>query len=292
MFEYNYPLFRPPAEAENLIIQATLGCSHNACTFCAMYKTKSYQVRPLDELEKEIEYLSANYPQVHKIFLADGDALALPTLHLLQILQLLEKHFAKLRRVSIYASANNILEKSLAELQELKAHKLNLIYYGIESGNDTLLKNINKGVNASEIISSLNKANEAGLKISATVILGLGGAKFSQEHIKDTAKIINQVNINYLSTLQLGLENNVKDRFLKAFDSFTPLNDMQILDEQLRFIKALNPSNKIIFRSNHASNALPLEGTLPKDQARLYEQIKYAMEVGEDSLVPKFFRGF
>lgn len=291
MLEYHYPLFRPPAEANSLIIQATLGCSHNACSFCSMYKTKNFHIKSLKELETEIETFALLYPHTQRVFLADGDAMSLETSHLLEICILLDKYFSKLRRISIYASADNILKKDISQLKELKEHKLNLIYYGIESGNNTLLKKINKGVNSDEIISSLNMASEAGLKISATVILGLGGDEFSKEHIIDTAKLINQVKVTYLSTLQLGLEKDIKERFLKTFESFTPLNDMGILDEQYRFISEINPSNKVIFRSNHASNALPLAGTLPKDKEKLKEQIRYALE-DEDILVPKRFRGF
>lgn len=291
MLEYDYPLYRPPAEADSLIIQITLGCSHNSCTFCSMYKTKNFQVKGMEQIEDEIETFALNFPDTHRIFLADGDAMSLDTSYLLEVLKLLQKYFKNLRRVSIYASATNILKKSVSELKELKVNKLSLIYYGIESGNNILLKKINKGASKDEIISSLNLAKEADLKISATVILGLGGKEYSKEHIDDTAKLINQVKVTYLSTLQLGLEKSIKNRFLKAFDSFTPLDDKEILDEQYRFISSLKPTNKVIFRSNHASNALPLAGTLPKDNEKLCTQIKFAMEF-EKSLVPKRFRGF
>lgn len=292
MFEYDYPLYRPPAEANSLIIQASLGCSHNACTFCSMYVTKKYKVRSIEELHQEIGLLSETYPETQRIFLADGDALGLATDHLLKILELLNKYFKNLRRVSIYASAGNLLEKSIEELAILKEHKLSLIYFGVESGNDELLKKIKNGAGHNEIVEALNKASEAGLKISATVILGLGGLKHSSEHIQDSAKLINKIKVTYLSTLQLGLENSIKKRFLSPFESFTALNDIQMLEEQERFVKALNPPNKVIFRSNHASNALPLKGTLPKDKDKLLEQIEYAKKFSDDMLVPKVFRGF
>ncbi len=292
MIEYDYPLFRPPAEADNLIIQVTLGCSYNNCSFCSMYKTKNYKVRKLDDVYREINAVAKAYPNTHKIFLADGDALSLPSEHLLTILKQLQKSFPKLRRVSLYASAQNILSKSQEELTTLYENKLNLIYYGIETGSNLLLKKITKGVSQREIIDSLNRASNAGMKVSATVILGIGGKKYSKEHIEKTAEIINATRVNYLSTLQLGLEEDVKENFYKHFSDFNPLDDFQILEEQKRFIELLHSRNKIIFRSNHASNALHLSGTLPRDKERLLKELEYALKIGKAAFVPAAFRGF
>ena len=292
MLEYDYPLFRPPAEANNIIIQVTLGCSYNNCSFCSMYKSKNYEVRTLGDVYKDIDALALAYPNANKVFFADGDALSLASEHLLILLQYLQNAFVKLRRVSVYASAQNILSKSEEELEMLCQNKLNLIYYGIETGSDLILKNITKGVSQNEIITSLNKASNAGMKISATVILGMGGAKYSQEHIEETAKIVNATRVNYLSTLQLGLEDDAKDNFYKHFSDFASLDDSQILQEQKRFLELLNPTNKIIFRSNHASNALHLSGTIPKDKERLVKEIAAALEVGEKAFTPFEFRGF
>ena len=292
MIEYDYPLFRPPAEANNLIIQVTLGCSYNNCSFCSMYKTKSYEVRKLDDIYRDINAVAKSYPDAHKIFLADGDALSLPSEHLLTILKQLQNSFPKLRRVSLYASAQNILNKSQEELKTLYENKLNLIYYGIETGSNLLLKKITKGVSQSEIIDSLNRASDSGMKISATVILGIGGEKYTKQHTEETAEIINATRVNYLSTLQLGLEEDAKENFYKHFNDFKPLDDIQILQEQKRFLELLHPKNKIIFRSNHASNALHLSGTLPRDKDRLIKELDYALEVGEGAFVPSVFRGF
>ena len=177
-------------------------------------------------------------------------------------------------------------------MEILYANGLNLIYYGIESGSDVVLKKITKGVTQSEIIASLNKASNAGIKISATVILGLGGSKYSEVHIKDSAKIINGTRVTYLSTLQLGLEEDTKEKFYKNFSDFTMLNDHEILHEQKRFIELLNSSHKIIFRSNHASNAQHLVGTLPRDKGRLIQELEVALKMGESVFVPEVFRGF
>ena len=292
MLEYSYPLYRPPAEADNIIIQATYGCSYNNCTFCSMYKTKSFEVRAIEDVFRDIDTLALLYPDARKVFLADGDALAVGTDYLLKLLTYLKQSFSKLRRVSLYASAQNILNKSSQELEELKQNGLNLIYYGVETGSDTVLKKITKGVNQSEIIESLNKASDAGLKISATVILGMGGTKYSDEHIKESAKIINATRVNYLSTLQLGLEEDAKEKFYKHFDDFQMLDDTQLLQEQKKFLELLNPTNRIIFRSNHASNALHLAGNLPREKERLIEELDNALSVGEMAFVPRMFRGF
>lgn len=292
MIEYDYPLFRPPAEANNIILQVTLGCSYNNCSFCSMYKTKKYEVRELEDVYKEIDTIAKRYSDVTKIFLADGDALSLPSEHLLSLLKYLNKSFPRLRRVSLYASAQNILSKSKDELELLKEYKLNLFYYGVETGSDLILKKITKGVDQSEIIDSLNLATDSGVKISATVILGIGGELYSKEHIEKTAEIINKTRVNYLSTLQLGLEEDAKDNFYKHFNDFTPLSDLEIIQEQKKFIELLNPTNKIIFRSNHASNALHLSGTLPKDKERLIEELDVAMKIGQAAFVPNSLRGF
>lgn len=291
MINYDYPLFRPPAEAENVIIQVTLGCSYNNCSFCSMYKTKKYQERKLEDIYKDIDTFAKSYPTVHKIFLADGDALALPMDTLLQILKYLQNSFPKLRRISTYASTQNLLEKSVEDLTLLQANRLNLIYYGIETGSDIVLKKITKGVTQKNIIESLNKVPE-GMKVSATVILGIGGEKYTDEHILGAANIINNTAVNYLSTLQLGLEDDAKENFYKHFNDFTPLDDYQVLNEQKRFLKLLEPTNRIIFRSNHASNALHLAGTLPKDAQRLVEQVDEAISIGGSAFIPNAFRGF
>ncbi len=292
MINYDYPLFRPPAEANNIIIQVTLGCSYNNCSFCSMYKTKNYEERKLEDVFAEIDAISGAYPDTRKIFLADGDALALDTEHLLTLLKYLQKSFAKLNRVSLYASTQNILAKSQKELELLRENKLSLIYYGIETGSDVVLKKITKGVSQSDIIKSLNLASDAGIKISATVILGIGGKEYSSLHVEETAKVINATKVNYLSTLQLGLEDDAKDNFYKHFSDFESIGDLQILQEQKRFLELLHPTCRVIFRSNHASNALHLAGTLPKDRDRLVEELKQALEIGNSALVPEYFRGF
>jgi radical SAM superfamily enzyme len=289
---YSYPLYRPPAEADNIILQVALGCSYNNCSFCSMYKTKKYKVRDIEEIYHDINILVKENPLARKVFLADGDALSLETETLLEVFTYLKKSFIKLGRISLYASTQNIESKTLQELQLLQENGLSLIYYGIESGSDSVLKKITKGVTAKTIIDTLNKASQAKIKVSATLILGLGGTKYSEEHSKTSAEVINATSVNYLSTLQLGIEADARENFFKHFDDFEALTDKEMLVEQKQFLEQLHPRNKIIFRSNHASNAFHLSGTLPKDTPRLITEVDYALSMGDNVLVPKYFRGF
>lgn len=292
MLNYDMPLYRPPSEGNNLIIQVTLGCSFNRCSFCSMYRSKNFLLRPLEEVINEIKQLAHVYRGVDRVFLADGDALVAPTEHLVSILDALQAAFPYLERVACYALPANLRKKSVSELKQLQQKKLDLIYYGIETGSADLLKRITKGATPQIMRQGLEKAKEARLRISATVILGLGGQKYWQEHIDATANFVNQVELDYLSTLQLGLDPIIHDEFLKKFrEPFEPRDDFGILQEQKRLIEQLSPPAPLIFRSNHASNALALAGTLPQDKARLLASLAMAQQ-GQVSLRPDWLRGY
>ncbi len=285
------PLYRPPAEADNLIIQATLGCSFNQCSFCAMYRSKHYTARPLEAVLEEIRQAAAQWPDANRVFLADGDALALPADYLLSILQELASSLPKLARVSCYATPSNIHRKTAEELALLQQHKLSLLYVGVESGSDIILKKITKGATQQRMREILGKAHTSGMKVSATVILGLGGTTHSEEHINGTIALLNSAPVTYLSTLQLYLDKSIKDEFHKKFgEHFEALDDREILKEQERLISGLNPPQPVIFRSNHASNALALAGNLPRDREKLLLQLHEAMQ-GSRPLRPLFMRG-
>lgn len=287
---YDLPLYRPPAEADNLIIQATLGCSFNQCSFCEMYRGKQYTERALDVVYADIRQAAAQWPEAHRVFLADGDALALPTEHLLAILRELANVFPRLARVSCYATPGNIQRKSADELALLQQHKLKLLYFGLESGSDIILKKITKGATQRRMIEMLAKAHASGMKVSATVILGLGGSTHSEEHIDGTIALLNRAPVTYLSTLQLYLDESMAAEFHKKFgEPFEAQDDLAILKEQERLISGLNPPQPIVFRSNHASNALALAGTLPKDRAKLLMNLREAMQ-GVRPLRPQFMR--
>jgi len=290
MLNYDMPLYRPPSEGNNLIIQVTLGCSFNRCSFCSMYRTKDFSLRPLEEVLEEIQRLGRRFAGVNRVFLADGDALVAPTAHLLTILETLYAAFPRLERVASYALPANLRKKSLEELTQLRERGLNLLYYGIESGSADLLKRITKGATPHSMRAGLHKAKQAGLQISATVILGLGGQRYWQEHIDATAEFINQVELDYLSTLQLGLDPMIRQEFHEKFrEPFLPQDDAGILLEQARFIEQLEPPAPLVFRSNHASNALALAGVLPQDKPQLMAQLQAAL-TGQVGLRPQWLR--
>src|SRR2546428_2922295 len=190
MLDYDYPLYRPPSEAKSLIFQVTLGCSFNVCSYCNMYRTKEYVERPLDEIKMEIDLASKHMQDTSRIFLADGDALNLPTDRMLQTLDYINLKFPNLERISCYAMPKNILEKSPEELKKLRAAGLEMFYIGIESGSDIILKKVTKGATGQTIIKACQKAKKTGYIISCMVILGLGGKTYSKQHIEDTVRVL------------------------------------------------------------------------------------------------------
>jgi len=288
---YDMPLFRPPAEGDNLIIQATLGCGFNQCSFCAMYRSKRYVERPLADVCADIRQAAADWPDARRVFLADGDALALSTPHLLAILRQLAAALPRLTRVSCYATPGNLQRKRAEELALLREHKLNLLYVGLESGSDLILKKITKGATQRRLAEVLHKAHASGMKVSATVILGLGGGKHSDEHIAGTIALLNSAPVTYLSTLQLTLDASIVEEFQRKYgEPFEMPDDLAILQEQERLISGLNPPQPVIFRSNHASNALALAGNLPRDKEKMLRQLREAV-AGSRPLRPVYMRG-
>ncbi len=289
---YHLPVWRPPSEADSFILQATLGCSFNRCSFCSMYRSKTFVIRPLDAVNADIQTVAKTARNTRRVFLADGDALAAPTDHLLMILAALHTAFPRLERVSSYALPANLLKKSVAELSELREAGLTLLYYGIETGSADLLKRITKGATPEAMITGLIKAKQAGLKVSATLILGLGGQTYWQEHIDATADLVNSVELDYLSTLQLMLDPVIAGEFHRKFrEPFQEQDDQALLVEQARLIERLNPPAPLIFRSNHASNALALAGELPRDREQLRAQLAQAL-TGRVALRPEWLRGY
>ncbi|MEA4838329.1 MAG: radical SAM protein [Rhodospirillaceae bacterium] len=292
MLPYDMPLYRPPSEGNNLIVQATYGCSFNRCSFCSMYKGKEFTARPLEDVFRHIEFLVGHWPDADRVFLADGDAMCLPVETLEAICDKLAQELPNLTRITAYASPRDLARKSLQDLERLRARKLTQVYVGVESGSPEVLSRAVKGVSPNAVVTGINKAMDAGMKVSATVILGLGGQKYSAEHVQGTADVINRAAPTYLSTLQLALEADVYDGFMKSWKGdFAFLDDAAILEEMRCLLTQLEPKRPVIFRSNHASNALPLAGTLPKDTARLIAQIENAQK-GAAALRPEWMRGF
>ena len=266
-------VFRPPSEARSFILRVTIGCSHNACTFCTMYKDSRFRIRPLEEIEGIINRAATAMPYTRRIFLADGDALVLPTESLLQILDKCRTAFPSLTRVGAYATAADINRKSVEELKTLKEHGLKIIYIGIESGSDKVLSLINKGVTAHETRLACHKVLEAGMKLSAMILLGMGGQEYTKEHATETASLISDVNPTMLSALTLMIPRTAPLSIDVGAGRFTPLTARGFLDELAAILQRTTVTSPCIFRSNHVSNLFALAGTLPQDKSALLSEL-------------------
>lgn len=283
------PVFRPPSEAESLILQVTVGCSHNACTFCAMYRNKRFFVRPLGEVLEEIAEAAVEWPECPRVFLGDGDALAAPTGFLLSVLDALHRSLPALRRVSLYATPMNLLAKSPEELRSLAEAGLRLFYLGLESGSDEVLKRVGKGAAAAEIVEAVRRGRAAGLKASVMVLLGLGGVEGSEEHVRGSARALNAMQPEYLSALTwYPVPEAPLYRALRT-GRFRLPGDEGILEELERLLSLLDLEDTV-FRANHASNPLPIGGRLSRDRGRLLAAVAAARR-GEVPLRPAFLRG-
>jgi len=292
MLSYDYPLYRPPSEANSVIFQVTLGCSFNVCSFCNMYRTKDYVERPWDEIKTEIDLVAKQMQDTRRIFLADGDALNLSTDKMLQILDYLHTKFPKIERISCYAMPKNLLEKSSEDLKKLYDAGLTMFYIGIESGSNKILQKVTKGATGQTIIKACKKAMDAGYTISCMIILGLGGKTHSKEHIDDTAKVVSEVSPQYLGALTLHIEDGIREEFMTKFkEPFVPIDDADALVELENLVSKIEPKSPIIFRANHGSNAYPIGGTFPEDKDAILEKISYLKDHPE-LCRPQGFRGF
>ena len=289
---YDYPLYRPPSEANSIIFQITLGCSFNKCSFCNMYRTKEYVERPWEEIKSEIDLAANAYPEAERIFLADGDALNIATDKLIQILVYLYAKFTNLKRISCYAMPKNILQKKDDELDKLRAAGLRMLYVGIETGNDALLKKVTKGATSKGIIQSCQRAKQHGYILSCMIILGLGGKTYTKEHIRDTGRIVSEIAPDYLGALTLYIEDGIYNEFMLKFgEPFTALDDIEVLEELERLILDFNPVTPVIFRANHASNVYSFAGTFPQDKQKLLSLIS-ELKLRPEMLNPKILRRF
>ena len=292
MLNYDYPLYRPPSEAKSLIFQVTLGCSFNECSFCDMYRSKEYSERPWDEVKMEIDMAAKHEPETKKIFLADGDALNLSTDYMVQIVKYLYVKFPNLERVSCYAMPMNLLKKTPEELKKMYDVGLKMLYLGIETGSDIVLKKVTKGATSQTIIRACRKAIDVGYTLSCMVILGLGGKTYTKEHIKGTAEVLSAVSPHYAAALTLIIEPGVKEEFMKKFNEpFIPITDSEALDELQELVSKIESKNEIIFRANHGSNAYTIKGIFPQDKDSMLEKISWMKEHPEVCR-PEGLRGF
>jgi len=257
-----------------------------------MYRTKEYSERPWDEIKAEIDMSAKYYPESRRIFFADGDALNLPTESIVKALTYVYAKFPKLERVSCYAMPMNILHKSESELREITAAGLKMLYIGIESGNDVVLRKVTKGATYNTIVQACQRAKAQGFVLSCMIILGLGGATYTKVHILDTARILSRISPEYVGALTLYLEEGVHNEFLSKFgEPFVHLDDLMILDELEKLILNIVPENQIIFRANHASNVYSIAGILPDDREKLLSLVRN-LKLYPQMLKPKSLRRF
>ena len=277
MLHYSGAVYRPPSEAHSLIIQVTVGCSHNKCAFCNMYKAKHFTITPEEQVLSDLRWAREQYAHVERFFLADGDALILPSERLLGILHTIRELFPECRRISTYASPKSILKKMPEELAALRAAGLEFAYLGLESGNDALLKKINKGVTAAQQIEAGQKLKSAGFTLSVTAINGLAGSNGDwQAHAKDTAAALNAMRPDFIALLTLRIYTGTPmAEWIERGELVMP-TPMELIRESKLFLEHIDCPGAV-FRSNHASNYLALAGTLNEDRARLIRQCEDAL---------------
>jgi radical SAM superfamily enzyme YgiQ (UPF0313 family) len=290
---YIEPVFRPPSEARSLIIQVTNGCSWNNCTFCEMYTQdqKRFNLKPQQEIEQELEAAAAGGLKVRRIFLADGDAMTLSFRRLKLILQAINRYLPEVQRVSSYCLPRNLKSKTVSQLAELKSLGLELFYVGCESGDDLVLERVNKGEDFDSSLAALRKIKAAGSKSSVMILNGMGGQRYSRQHAVNSARLMNEAQPEYLSTLVVSFPAGL-ERYQAGFrGEFEPLDQAGLFREMFWLLDNLELENTI-FRSDHASNYLVLKGSLNRDKPRLLQTVRDALErPGAVNLRPEWMRG-
>ncbi|MBQ1602509.1 MAG: B12-binding domain-containing radical SAM protein [Oscillospiraceae bacterium] len=273
---YSGSVYRPPSEAYSLIVQCTLGCSHNKCAFCIMYKDKKFSINPIEQVLSDLAEARRLYRRIERIFLADGDALILPMDYLLQVLDYIHENFPECERVSAYASTKAIMRKTDEELRTLRERGLAMVYIGLETGNEALLKKYDKGVTVEQIIEHTLRAKAAGMITSITAINGMGGKEQSEIHAIETAQALSRIKPDYIAMLTLRVYTGTPLHDWIERGELTMLGPKELAAENRILLQHID-SEGSIFRSNHASNYLPLKGTLNRDREALIEQIDRAL---------------
>ncbi|PKN38421.1 MAG: radical SAM protein [Deltaproteobacteria bacterium HGW-Deltaproteobacteria-2] len=288
--DYEGLIIRPPSEAYSLLLQVTVGCSHNKCTFCGAYRQKKFKIKSLDQIKKDLHEASS-YENVDRVFLCDGDALIIPQPRLEEILKLINANLPNVNRIGSYANAKSILRKSVDELKKLRDLGLNIIYLGVETGNAELLQKIHKGVTYEQMVEAGRRVKKAGIILSVTVLLGLGGIEKSIEHAIDTAKILTDMDPDYVGALTLMLipetemyEDYVAGRFVLP-DQFGFIRELYLMIANSNFTNCF-------FTSNHASNYLPVKAYLPREKEKKLKMISSVIEAKDPGQIrPEHLRG-
>jgi len=288
--KYEGMIFRPPSEADSLILQVTVGCSYNRCAFCGAYQGKSFRIKRFEEVKEDIDEVSRYGTKVRRIFLADGDALIIPRKDLLRILTYLKEKITGLERVGIYANARDILQKGPEELNELKKAGIGIIYLGLESGNREVLKRIKKNATIDQMIQAAKRVKESEILLSVTVILGIGGVGGSKAHAEDTGKVLSEMDPDYVGALSLmivpgtPIEKEVETGRLVLPTPFGLIEELEIMIQNCHFTDCF-------FASNHASNYLPLRIRMPEGKEEALKRIREVLEKRDPALLrPEYFR--
>ena len=285
---YEGNIIRPPSEANSILLQVTVGCSRNKCTFCGTYKGERFRIKPDSVIMEDIAFAAQHCQRQRRVFLCDGDALIIPQKRLLKILKEIEKQLPWVTRVGLYANAKSLNMKTLDELKELSAHGVGIVYMGLETGDDVTLKKINKGASAAYMIEMGKKAKHAGFKLSITVLLGIAGPERSQIHAQETGRVLSAIDPNYVGALSLMLIPGTP-----LFDDcetgkFRLIEPREMLSELRTMIASTNLTSGL-FHANHASNYLPIRARFPKDKEATLQLIDDALE-GKIPLKPEYLR--
>lgn len=289
--DYQGIIIRPPSEADSLILQVTIGCSHNKCTFCPTYKGVSFQLKDQTIIDRDIELASKRYGNfVRRVFLCDGDVLILKTEYLLELFSKLKKAFPYLQRIGLYGNGKSILRKSIEELKILKENGLGIVYLGVESGNDEVLERVKKGINSHQMLTAGKMVLDAGIKLSVTVLLGIGGKELSKEHAIDTGKLLTAMQPNYVGALTVMVIEGTPLYDEQKAGNFVLPSPFELLEE-LKVMIEYTDLKSGLFMANHASNYLPLKIRMPKDKAFALDLLnKIISEKNNSYLKPEHFR--
>ncbi|WP_367359133.1 radical SAM protein [Syntrophus buswellii] len=281
--KYEGSIYRPPSEAYSLLIQVSTGCSHNRCTFCPCFKDKKFRIKSYGEIEEDIVEAS-RYSSVGKVFLCDGDALIIPQKKLVPIFEAINSRLRGVERIGLYGNAKSILRKTSNELKKLKSLGLQIVYLGVETGNEEILRDIRKGVTYAQLVEAGRKIKDAGIQLSVTVLLGIGGVEKSTEHAVDTARILTDIDPDYASALTVMIvpgtplyEDYLQGRFVLP-DEFGCLKEIELMIDQSSFTKCF-------FASNHASNYYPVKANLPEDREKTLRLLADVIQRGQRSML-------
>lgn len=288
--KYEGTIYRPPSEADSLILQVTIGCSHNKCTFCGSFKDKKFRVRSLDEIKEDVNEAKQYARYIKKVFLADGDALIIPQKTLLPIVGLVKDAFPKLERIGVYGNTKSILKKSIEELKALKDLGVGIVYLGVESGDQVVLDRVSKGTLLDKTAEAAKRVKDAGILLSVTVLLGLGGVERSRIHAEETGKFLSRIKPDYAGALSVivvpgtVLARQVKEGTFVVPDPYMLLEELYIMIENINV-------ERMYFASNHASNYLPVKAWLPDEKEKTLKAIEHVLARKDPSMLrPEFMR--